>query len=217
MVEREKNNQSKTGEAVNFPLKSGELSALVHPVPELYLRLPINPNDAASKDDKFKLTSTDGKYEKVLTIKDDQVPGDEYIDLVFNNLKMNQSYTLEIDPGKEGKPYKIFENVPFSDLMAYYSLLEPGDTLKEEEEEEGSEDSSGESKGAQDSDWDNEGESGTEYGGDPDENDTGMESIMESEEPDEGEEINWDTFDPTRIKTIDDTASDEEINDLAEW
>ncbi len=217
MADQEKNSQSNTAAAVNFPLKSGKLTELVHPLPELYLRLPIDPSDAASKDDKFKLTSTDGKYEKTLTVKDDQVPGDKYLDLVFRNLKMSQNYTLEIDPGKEGKPYKIFENVPFKDLIDYYSMLEKGDTIEEKEEEEGSEDSSGESKGAQDSDWDNEGGSGVEYGGDPDENDTDMESIMEGEEPGEGAEINWDTFDPSRNRTADDTVPDKEVNDLAEW
>jgi len=177
--------QNQEEQKVTFDIKTGEVSRLVHYTPILHVRIPIDPKLAESKDDKFKLTSGDGKYEKVLTVKDDKVDGDDFIDLVYDGLKVSQKYTLEVDPGAEGSPYKLFEDVPYQELVDYYSILEEGDELEESEEEE--EDS------GDDPDWEDEEDGSSEYGGDPSgdlityENDEEEYQKYDPDEPDE-----WD-------------------------
>ena len=81
----------------------------------LAIQLDINPDEAASKDDKFTLYSTDEAktYSQEKTIKDDKVDGDEYVDLKFTDLKPDLSYSLEVDPGEDGEPYYVFEDRSF--------------------------------------------------------------------------------------------------------
>lgn len=82
------------------------------------IKIDIPPDEASSQDDVYSLFSTDEKqsYKKELTVKDDLVPGDQSIDLEFTDLDENLSYSLEVDPGKEGISYFIFENTPFKEL-----------------------------------------------------------------------------------------------------
>jgi hypothetical protein len=96
--------------------KSSERCAI--PLSEtISLRLNINPTEEQSQDDVYILFSTDAAqtYRQEKTVKDDQIPGDEYLDLRFTGLRSNLSYTLEINSGKEGKSY-MFENRPFKEL-----------------------------------------------------------------------------------------------------
>jgi hypothetical protein len=83
-----------------------------------HIRLNIDPNDKDSQDDAFTLFSTDNakSYNKVLTVKDDQVPGDSCTDLTFTNLDTSLSYSLKIDLGNGGKSSLFFENTPFGEL-----------------------------------------------------------------------------------------------------
>jgi len=128
-------------EKTEFEIKTGETSTLVYPTPIIHIRLFIDPTEASTDDDKYKLFASNGSYSKTLTVKDDKIEGDKFIDLVFDGLKSKWNYTLEIDPGAEGKPYKVFEDVPFKELVELYSLLDDGDELEvteeETEEEEG--------------------------------------------------------------------------------
>lgn len=113
-----------------FGGKSGENVILTHEIPAVAIRLAIDPASAASRDDTFTLSSSDGKYKKTLTVKDDKVDGDEFVDIVFDNLKTSQQYTLEVNPGAQGQPYKVFENLSYQELMEYYSMLEEDDGLE---------------------------------------------------------------------------------------
>ncbi|MFZ5979821.1 MAG: hypothetical protein ACOYVF_04250 [Candidatus Zixiibacteriota bacterium] len=204
---------------VSFSFKTGQLSKLVHPSPILHIRLGINPVRAESRDDKFRLYSADGKYDKTLTVKDDKVDGDEFVDLIYDNLKVSQKYTLEINPGAQGKKYNLFEEVPYRELIDFYSELEPGDELEDVEDEE-KEDSQ---KETSEPDWEDEEDGGSEYGGDVDDDDARMEKILEAEEPDEGEEIDWDKVEPGRVFTQseledeDDDDEDAERSAMKEW
>jgi hypothetical protein len=194
---------------VNFSLKTGELSLLSHVIPILHVRLAIDPNDAASKDDKFKLYSDDGSYEKTMTVKDDKVDGDNFVDLVFENVKVSKKYTLEVDPGAEGSPYKLFENVSYTELIDYYSLPEPEDELEEEDEDE---ESKGE--GMSESEWNDDGASG-EFGGDADEETVETGDIGEKDEDEESEE-DGGIDNPEYIST-EDQSSDEVADDTDDW
>lgn len=164
--------------AVDFEAKSGERARLVHKIPVLHIRIPIDPAEASSQDDTFTLKSNDGKYQVQQTIKDDKVDGDAYVDLVFENLKESLTYTLEVNPGAQGSPYKVFEDVPYQELVDYYSLLEPGDEL-----EPAAPAQQGQSQSAGSTNWDDEGTGGGSYGGDAEDSDTGMEDILMAEQP----------------------------------
>jgi hypothetical protein len=194
---------------VNFSIKTGKRSILAHILPILHIRLAIDPSEASSKDDKFKLYSDDGTFEKIMTVKDDKVDGDAFVDLVFENLKVSKKYTLEVDPGAEGEPYKLFENIPYTELIDYYSLPDPEDELEEEEEEE---DPKGE--GMPDSEWNDDGGSG-EFGGDADDDATEIGDSGDEEDDDDSEED--DGIDnPESVKT-EEGSSDEEQEDSDDW
>ncbi len=82
----------------------------------LRVRLDIDPSLASSQDDAFRLFSSDGAWEQRRTIVDDLVPGDAWVDLAFEGLDPARSYSLEVDPGADGPPYLVFEDVPRAEL-----------------------------------------------------------------------------------------------------
>ena len=207
--------EEETKNMLSYSIKTGEKTALTYISPILHIRLGIDPSKAESKDDKFRLFSSDGVYDKTLTIKDDKVDGDEFVDLVYDNLKIALKYTLEIDPGAEGEKYNLFEEIPYQELIDYYSMLEEDDELEEEEEEDEDEGEEAEY------DWEDEEDGGSQFGGDSDDDDDEMEIILESEEPEEEEEIDWETFDPVRsaaeLEDGFEEESDDEDTSPAKW
>lgn len=86
----------------------------------LHVRLPINPKHARSLDDRFRLLmiSSEGQYEQVKTVSDDAMPGDDAVDLIYANLHSGARYSLEVDPGADGAPYFVFEEMSFAELFA---------------------------------------------------------------------------------------------------
>ncbi|GEM_PF-4962690 len=83
----------------------------------LFLRLPlaaIGPNTEAAS---FRLTSKDEPaFDKTLTMKDDLVEGDEFAELLFEDVFTRGRFTLEVDPGN-GKPkLTLFKEKSFLDL-----------------------------------------------------------------------------------------------------
>jgi hypothetical protein len=87
----------------------------------LKVRLNINPNDTHSRDDQFILHAVKGSAaQKIIkTIKDDKVPGDDTVDLVYEHLWREHRYTLEVDPGAEGEPYNVFKDIPLQQLVSH--------------------------------------------------------------------------------------------------
>ena len=86
---------------------------------ELCVRIDIGPQDVAHYDDLFTLFSTDPSrtYEKTLTVKNDCVDGDEYIDLIYEDLKPDLKYSFVVDEGEDGERYVLFENLPYDQLL----------------------------------------------------------------------------------------------------
>lgn len=80
-----------------------------------HVRLAIDPNDARTNDDRFTLFAGQS-YRQVKTIRDDMVRGDRFVDLEFSALIAGLDYSLEVDPGREGSPYLVFENVRCAEL-----------------------------------------------------------------------------------------------------
>jgi hypothetical protein len=104
--------------------------AVEHPT-ELRVRLAIDPSEAASADDRFRLFSTDGAYSQTKTVKDDLEKGDAFVDLRYTDLLPHKDYCLEVDSGREGGPQLAFEDVPFSELAGLSWQLPPDDAGEE--------------------------------------------------------------------------------------
>jgi hypothetical protein len=92
---------------------------------KLVLRLPVNPADQSSRDDKFTLRALNSGAEIVKTVRDDTNPNNDNLDLLFEELDPTDFYTIEIDPGAEGEPYILrdarglpIEHVSLSALKA---------------------------------------------------------------------------------------------------
>jgi hypothetical protein len=101
-------------------IKSGEKTTLTVFPNQLVVELEIDPDDQASHDDKYTLYchNDESTYKKTLTVKDDKIEGDEFISLKFENIKSNNNYSLEINPGSDGEPYLLFEDIPLDTLLA---------------------------------------------------------------------------------------------------
>ncbi|MBN2532393.1 MAG: phage late control D family protein [Spirochaetales bacterium] len=86
--------------------------------PTIELHLEIDPNNAESIDDKYILFSTDDNkyFKRTFTVKDDKIPGNEYVDLFFPGIDPQLNYSLKIDPGAGGEPYFMFENMSYDEL-----------------------------------------------------------------------------------------------------
>jgi len=81
--------------------------------------LEIDPHNPESGDDKFTLYSTDNNktYSCEKNINDDMIPGDNKVSLIFYALPKDLSYSLEINPGANGRPYNLFENISYEQLI----------------------------------------------------------------------------------------------------
>jgi hypothetical protein len=87
------------------------------PVPgDLYLRLPIDPEDAKELEDRFTLESADGSYRQERSVKDDLIEGDGALDLLFTDLPRSGRYSLSVDPGGGRQPYCLIEGVTYEEL-----------------------------------------------------------------------------------------------------
>jgi hypothetical protein len=101
-------------------VKSGKANVVAVAFNTVLFELEIDPDAVSSQDDKYTLFCSDNKsiYNETKTVKDDNVPGDDFLTLKFTKLISDHNYTLEIDPGAEGEPYYLFENVPLEDLLS---------------------------------------------------------------------------------------------------
>lgn len=79
-------------------------------------RIYLGADQASHQDDRFTLKSTDGAYVKTRTLKDDLIPGDEFVDLDYPGLMPDTTYALEVVYGEDGSTVSLFEDVPCSGL-----------------------------------------------------------------------------------------------------
>jgi hypothetical protein len=85
---------------------------------DLRLRLNIDPADARHRHDRFTLIGRGaGGYRRTLSLKDDQRPGDEYVDLIFPDLSAGMRYSLQMTFGDSKAPQLLFSDVPFEQLF----------------------------------------------------------------------------------------------------
>lgn len=83
------------------------------------VRIFIDPNNEVFAQDKFILESTDGSISITKTVKDDQKPGDNYLDLKYEKLDTSKNYTLKQIEGDSGQEYTYFENYNYYALDAH--------------------------------------------------------------------------------------------------
>ena len=81
----------------------------------LVIRLEVEPGKKPAEDDRFVLSGSDG-YRREKTVKDDQIPGDRYLDLHYSGLRPKKKYTLQVIPGGGGDPETVFKDVPYEEL-----------------------------------------------------------------------------------------------------
>lgn len=102
----------------------------------LVLRFDLDPEDASTHDDRFTLKADDNSFNATKTVIDDMLPGDRFVDLHFSGLKRKKRYSLVVDPGEEGAPYTLFEDVPYDDLVGLYAAhgmdYEPDDVVQQD-------------------------------------------------------------------------------------
>jgi hypothetical protein len=86
----------------------------------LHLRFDVDPNDPRTFDDRFVLEMTHAgtTYRQTKTLRDDQIPGDAFVDLVFEGCRPGATYTVIHDPGADGKPLVVLDSVPFAELFS---------------------------------------------------------------------------------------------------
>lgn len=100
-------------------LETGTTHQLRLVFPKLHVRLPIDPSLAEHWDDRFILTMDrcGTKTESVMTVRDDHVPGDAHVDLIFAQLMPDASYGLAVHPGGDEAPQIIFEGRSYDELF----------------------------------------------------------------------------------------------------
>jgi hypothetical protein len=79
--------------------------------PSYWLHLPINRRDAEAADDTFTLRSKDGKYKVERTVRDNHRHGGLGLLLEFPDLRRGLVYKLVHDPGEDGEPNVLFEDM----------------------------------------------------------------------------------------------------------
>ncbi|WP_395343628.1 PAAR domain-containing protein [Ningiella sp. W23] len=78
------------------------------------IRLNINPEIGSDIKDTFTLSSADGSYKESRTVKDDMMPGDEYLDLLYENLNPSLLYSLDHQYAVDGTTTQYFTNISYT-------------------------------------------------------------------------------------------------------
>lgn len=92
---------------------------------DLWLRLEVDPHDAATMDDRFVLVSRDRSYRCDRTVKDDLVAGDAYTDLLFDKLNTGNTYTLRVYDEEGEEPWTLFDSVSYAELVKRFGNAPP--------------------------------------------------------------------------------------------
>ncbi len=87
---------------------------LVRPLMTIVFLTPTLLDDV--EPSQYVLRSADGRYEETRTLKDDTVPGDNLIQLEFNDLLIDGLYTLE-RTGGDDVPLEYFKDYTFMQIV----------------------------------------------------------------------------------------------------
>ncbi len=88
-----------------------------------------------SHDDSATLKTMDGSYSKTVPFSSGKKIGSK-VQLTFENIKLDQKYSLSVDPGASGEPFTVFSNEPIGKAqLSKKELLAPGRFLDKATEE----------------------------------------------------------------------------------
>ena len=76
---------------------------------------------------RFVLTSSDQSISMTLTVRDNMEPGNETVDLLYEDLWKDLSYSLRVEEGSEQADV-IFEDVPYDQLASLAGTDQGGDS-----------------------------------------------------------------------------------------
>lgn len=91
----------------------------IEALPQLTIRLDINPTITSNMDDKLILYGGDFQgysYKQIKSVKDDSIPDDTYVDLVFTGLKKDLLYWLVHDCSNAGTRYFMYRALSYNQL-----------------------------------------------------------------------------------------------------
>ena len=92
----------------------------------LFIRLPLQAIGPDTDAATFHLTSQDDPpFDKTLTMKDDLIPGDEFAELLFEDVFTRGRFTLEVDPGGGNPKFTVFKDKSFLDLSKGPQAAQP--------------------------------------------------------------------------------------------
>lgn len=112
------------GEKVIIDYRASEIKEEVE-LKSIIVRLDIEPEKSLDINDQFILSSTDGSYRVVKTVKDDLIPGDGYLDLQYDNLDTSKLFSLEVDDGEGAETLLYAYN--YASLSGFMPSLEEDD------------------------------------------------------------------------------------------
>jgi hypothetical protein len=81
----------------------------------LWIKVDLMPEEAKLSTDTLHLYSESGEFDRKQSVGDFTNSSDISVEIVFQDVPMDQQYSLEIIPA-EGAPYKVFSNTAYSDL-----------------------------------------------------------------------------------------------------
>jgi hypothetical protein len=101
-----------------FTRKSGTSNKFILSRCTLILDFEAESIDEEGSDDIYTLFSIDPNwsYKQSKTLKADKTKGESSLKLVFTDIAPSLDYSLRVDPGIEGYPYYLFEDVPYQKL-----------------------------------------------------------------------------------------------------
>jgi hypothetical protein len=93
----------------------------------LWIRIDIPPEQAQQAGARFVLTSSDRSVTMTQTVQDDMEPGNETIDLLYDDLWKDLSYSLRIEEDG-GLTEIIFDNAPYGQLVSLIGVNQADDS-----------------------------------------------------------------------------------------
>jgi hypothetical protein len=97
----------------------------------LWVRIDMPPKLAEQVGARFVLTSSDQSISMTLTVRDNMEPGNETVDLLYEDLWKDLSYSLRVEEGSEQADV-IFEDVPYDQLAGLAGSDQDGDSSGDE-------------------------------------------------------------------------------------
>ena len=119
-----------TGPAITPSQMKALIEAATRGKGPLWVRIDMAPKIAEEVGAKFVLTSSDSSISITKTVKDDMEPGNETIDLVYDDLWKDLSYSLRVE-GMGSAAAHLFDNIPYDALGSLQGLCDDETTVDE--------------------------------------------------------------------------------------